>query len=291
MGMMVGIISLVIGVVLIAASFVVGIVLMRREYPGPWPLATLALILINVVVFAAFALTGMVEQAISSYGLRPASVLQGGNLPSLLTAFFMHADFWHLSGNMLALFIMGYVLERQVGSTRFLVFFMFAGLAVSAADLAMRSTSAVPAVGASGAISGVFGACLIGAPRAKAPLFFLLSMLFPIVLLIGLATPEAPIFILPLVFGVSILIIMFMILALFAPNYRITWYALPFLLAWIVAQTMLALAGLGSEVHYGAHVAGFLAGLGGWFLMRKRETKEIGMHLKGKPHQSPNTLG
>jgi len=257
-------------ILLIISSFAVGAILMRREYPGPLPVTTLVLILANVVIFAALVMAGIVEQAISGYGLRPAVILRGENLLSLLTSFFMHADWAHLSGNMMALFIMGYALEGRIGGARFLAFYMLAGLTVSAVDLAVRPGSMIPAIGASGAISGMLGACFIWAQRTKAPLFFLLSMLLPIATLIALARPS------PLTFGVSIgvylLILMFMILALFDPKYRITWYAFPFLAVWIIVQVLLAaLVGLRTGTHYWAHVAGFSAGMGWWLLLKKRE--------------------
>ncbi len=275
MGMLSHFISSLVGVALIGASFVVGVILMRKEYPGPWPLVTVALILVNVAVFAAFELTGVLDQAISNYGLRPTMVLRGVGLPTLLTSFFMHASWDHLLGNMLALFIMGYILERRVGGTRFLSFYVLAGLAVSLADLAMRSGSAIPAVGASGAISGVLGACFIGAPRAKAPLFFLLSMLSSAVALIGFVGIGLSSFFVVVAFVLSFTIFILMIYALFDTRFRITWYALPFVAVWILAQALLAAyAGLGTGVHYLAHVVGFLVGMGGWFLIRKREEAE-----------------
>jgi membrane associated rhomboid family serine protease len=140
----------------------------------------------------------------------------------------------------------------------------------------MRSASTIPAIGASGAISGVLGACFIGAPGAKAPLFFLFSMLFPIVYLIEFAGIAISHLFIVVAFVLSFTILILMIYALFDPRFRITWYALPFVAVWVIAQALLAAyAGLRTEVHYWAHVIGFLVGIGGWFLVRKKEPKEF----------------
>jgi membrane associated rhomboid family serine protease len=73
----------------------------------------------------------------------------------------------HLGGNMLYLWIFGDNLEKVMGGIRFLVFYLACGLAASFAHIFFGSSSTIPAVGASGAISGVLGGYLLLFPRNR----------------------------------------------------------------------------------------------------------------------------
>ena len=76
----------------------------------------------------------------------------------LFTAAFLHYGPLHLGMNMLALFLIGSVVEQALGHLRFLALYLAAGLAGSAGALLL--TPNAPTVGASGAIFGVLGALL-----------------------------------------------------------------------------------------------------------------------------------
>jgi membrane associated rhomboid family serine protease len=227
---------------------------------------TLTLILLNTVFFALASLTGIAEE----FGLRPASIMRGEGLHTLLTSFFMHASVTHLLGNMLILLIIGFVIERKMGAPKFLLFYLMVGLVVSVADLAMRPGSSIPSVGASGAIAGLFGACLIGATDARAPLFFLFFMLSPTLIFLMLL---GFVFLLLAVFFSMLLFIM-VILALFDPRYRKTWYLIPFLSVWVLSQALLGAVGMfAMGVHYWAHAVGIGVGLSGWLLMKREKIR------------------
>ena len=73
----------------------------------------------------------------------------------------------HLGGNMLYLWIFGDNLEHRMGHARFLVFYLLCGLAAGGAHILFNSTSNVPTVGASGAISGVLGGYLLLFPKNR----------------------------------------------------------------------------------------------------------------------------
>src|SRR6266545_4906944 len=77
----------------------------------------------------------------------------------LMTAAFLHYGPFHLILNMLALWWFGSLLERRIGSGRFLLLYLVSGLAGSAGALILYPT--VPTVGASGAIFGILGAGLV----------------------------------------------------------------------------------------------------------------------------------
>ena len=64
----------------------------------------------------------------------------------------------HIAGNMWFLWIFGNNIEDSMGHVRFVAFYLFCGIIAAAAHILLSPTSAVPAVGASGAISGIMGA-------------------------------------------------------------------------------------------------------------------------------------
>ncbi len=116
-------------------------------------------------------------QLFYSYGLIP-SVLMGHNqlpidfysVPAWLTIFtsmFMHGGFMHLAGNMLYMWIFADNIEDNLGSSRFLLFYLIAGVGAAMTQVLMDTQSQVPMIGASGAIGGVLGAYLINHPNAR----------------------------------------------------------------------------------------------------------------------------
>ena len=115
-------------------------------------------------------------QLFYSYGLIP-SVLMGHNelpmdlyaVPAYLTIFtsmFMHGGFMHLIGNMLYMWIFADNIEDNLGPSRFLIFYLLAGIGAAMTQVLMDTHSQIPMVGASGAIGGVLGAYLINHPNA-----------------------------------------------------------------------------------------------------------------------------
>ncbi len=106
------------------------------------------------------------------------------------TAMFIHGGWFHLIGNMLFLWVFGDNVEDAMGHARYAVFYAIAGLAATAAHVAVNQSDLVPAIGASGAIAGVLGAYLILYPRATItailPIFFVwMPFYLPAALLIG----------------------------------------------------------------------------------------------------------
>lgn len=87
-------------------------------------------------------------------------------------AMFLHGGWGHLLGNMLFLWVFGNNVEDVMGASRFLGFYLLCGLAAAAAHVAVAPASPVPAVGASGAISGVMGAYLMLFPRVRVRMLF-----------------------------------------------------------------------------------------------------------------------
>ncbi|MBX3462474.1 MAG: rhomboid family intramembrane serine protease [Planctomycetes bacterium] len=86
---------------------------------------------------------------------------------TLLTCTFLHGGWLHFLGNMLFLWIFGDNVEDRFGRPAFLVFYLAAGVAASAAHLLTAASSTVPTIGASGAIAGVMGAYMLLYPQSR----------------------------------------------------------------------------------------------------------------------------
>jgi membrane associated rhomboid family serine protease len=131
------------------------------------PVVTITLIVINIAVFLLELQRG--DAFITEWAFIPARF---SNEPSvdfvtLFSAMFMHGGWMHLGGNMLYLWIFGDNVEDRFGPVRFLLFYLAAGLAATFAQYAVNPASAIPNVGASGAIAGVLGAYLLMFPKAR----------------------------------------------------------------------------------------------------------------------------
>lgn len=131
------------------------------------PPITKALLIVNVAVhLLRLLLPADVDDAlVSTFAFVPARYTETGELgwPALadpITYQFLHGSFVHLGVNMLALLAFGSGVERRIGGWRMLVFFLVCGVVAAAAHLAAYPSSPAPIVGASGAISGLFGGVL-----------------------------------------------------------------------------------------------------------------------------------
>lgn len=140
------------------------------------PYVTLGLILTCIVVFALQWLhpQGFMA-AVNQWGEVPTRIIGGQPVPgtgvssywTMFTAMFMHADGWHIAGNMIALWLFGDNIEWLLGRVKFLLFYLACGLVSSGFTLLVGWESNLPGIGASGAIAGVMAAYLIFYPRAK----------------------------------------------------------------------------------------------------------------------------
>lgn len=84
---------------------------------------------------------------------------------NFLSSMFMHGDIMHIFGNMLFLWIFGDNLENLLGHVRFAAFYIVCGIAAALAQVIMEPSSAIPMLGASGAISGILGGYLLLFPK------------------------------------------------------------------------------------------------------------------------------
>jgi membrane associated rhomboid family serine protease len=126
---------------------------------------TYLIIVVNILVFlTSLSDPESYNQLIETYGLVPFHVMRGENLLTLITSMFLHADIIHLALNMLFLLVSGDAVERELGNSRFLAFYLVCGVIAGLFHSYLNSTSAIPAIGASGAIFGVLAAFAIFFP-------------------------------------------------------------------------------------------------------------------------------
>jgi rhomboid family protein len=131
------------------------------------PPVTKALLLVNVAVHVLRLLlpADADDALVSTFAFIPARYTMAAGLgwPALvdpITYQFLHGSFVHLGVNMLALLAFGSGVERRIVGWRMVVFFLVCGVVSAAAHLAAYPSSPEPIVGASGAISGLFGGVL-----------------------------------------------------------------------------------------------------------------------------------
>lgn len=134
------------------------------------PFVTYLIIAANVV---AFLWQTAVEEAgypnlVFDFGFIPArfSADPITQAPTILTSMFMHGSWLHLGGNMLFLWIFGDNVEDAIGHARYLGFYLLGGLLAAVTQMLVDPMSAMPMVGASGAIAAVLAAYLSLYPRA-----------------------------------------------------------------------------------------------------------------------------
>ena len=153
------------------------------------PAITVVLIGLNVAAWILVQGMGAeptLSQSVCELGLIPGELLgripEGYTLPmsremscvigpphwyTPLSSMFLHGGWLHLIGNMWFLWLFGNNVEDSMGHARYLVFYLLCGLAAASAQTLVNPNSAIPMVGASGAISGVMGAYIVLYPRVR----------------------------------------------------------------------------------------------------------------------------
>jgi membrane associated rhomboid family serine protease len=204
------------------------------------PYVTFALIALNTLVFVyQLSIGSTIEEFILYFGLVPAAF----SWVAVLTSMFLHGGLLHFGGNMLYLWIFGDNVEDRMGHGRYLVFYLLCGTAAALAQTISSPDSVVPMVGASGAIAGVMGAYFVLYPRSR------IVTLLPLFIFIQIV--EVP--------------------------------AIFFLGIWFVMQLLSGVGSMatatGSEpgggIAFWAHAAGFLAGISGVLVFRRRERQRV----------------
>jgi len=205
------------------------------------PYACYTIIALNALAWFLLQGAGFGEQlnaSVCDYGLIPADLFANDSFQQnesfcppqqslgwggVLSSMFMHGSWMHILGNMWFLWVFGDNVEDSMGTARFAIFYVLSGFAAAAAQVWADPSSAVPMVGASGAIGGVMGAYIMLYPRVKVHMIFIL-----IILIIPFRVP-----------------------------------AIAMLGYWILVQVVGGISSMGSTgggVAFWAHVGGFAAG-------------------------------
>jgi len=202
------------------------------------PLVNLTLIALNTVLFIVGVLAPwlLVPGARSYYdvlwelGLIPVYVASGERVYTLITSMFLHGSLVHLLGNMFYLYVFGDNIEFVMGRVRYIVFYIASGVLAALTHIAIAvmwspDSLYIPAVGASGAISGVLGAYILLFPHGRVRFIALWGWI--------------PVFLnLPAIVYIGI---------------------------WFLYQLLMGLLTVGAQVSVGvafwAHIGGFIAGL------------------------------
>ena len=151
------------------------------------PYATVTLVVLNVLAYVG---TGLQSGAslqdpttprspsalFYKWQLQPYAVKVHGRYYDLITSAFLHASLLHIASNMLALVFIGPALEQLMGRWRFTAVYLLSAIGGSAAIYAFGTKFQVTA-GASGAIFGLFAACLVLYRRLGLDLQYLIGII------------------------------------------------------------------------------------------------------------------
>jgi membrane associated rhomboid family serine protease len=174
----------------------------------------------------------VLNRFLTVYGVVPAYL----SAPTLITSMFLHGSWMHVIGNMWYLWIFGDNVEDRLGHGRFIVFYLLCGTAAALGQVLMDPTSILPTIGASGAIAGVMGAYFVLYPQSRVltliPWIFIQIVELPAIVLLGF------------------------------------WFLMQLFSAGTIAITSSSHGSGG--VAFAAHVAGFIVGVVGVFVFRKR---------------------
>jgi membrane associated rhomboid family serine protease len=199
------------------------------------PYITVTIILLNAIgwLYEVSLPHDTLNEFLTAYGVVPAYFAW----PTLITSMFLHGSWSHVIGNMWYLWIFGDNVEDRVGHGRFIVFYLLCGILAALGQVAVDPSSTLPTIGASGAIAGMMGAYFVLYPHSRVltliPWIFIQIVELPATVLLGF------------------------------------WFLMQLFSAGTLAVTA-STHGSGG-VAFAAHVVGFLSGMGGVFVFRKRE--------------------
>ncbi|MGC9013962.1 MAG: rhomboid family intramembrane serine protease [Thermoproteota archaeon] len=153
---------------------------------------TLTIIILNVLIYLITSYNNFFLES-SDYwanigGFIPSLISEPSQWYRLITSMFLHADFFHILFNMYFLYIFGRAVEEALGETRFFLLYFVSGIMASVFHAAFSFIGGplsyvVPAIGASGAISGILGAYLMlypGTSLVIGTIFFMFPIFLPI---------------------------------------------------------------------------------------------------------------
>jgi membrane associated rhomboid family serine protease len=165
---------------------------LKDENPtDTFPFITIFLIVLNCFFFLIELGQGEnLARFINAFGCIPYEIVNQIDMEpfimipvnlTIITSMFLHGGWMHIIGNMLYLWIFGNNIENRLGHIRFTIFYFFVGVLASLAQILMGTSSKIPQIGASGAISGILGAYILLFPKTKIitliPIFYFIRII------------------------------------------------------------------------------------------------------------------
>ena len=132
----------------------------------------------NIIIIAnviAFILQLIIPRFFDFFALTPVMALNGAYW-QFITYMFLHGGFWHIFINMFILSMFGALLEKSLGTRRFLILYLGSGFFSAVFYLLLSAELFIPMVGASGAIFAVITAFAFKYPNANVLMFFLFPL-------------------------------------------------------------------------------------------------------------------
>lgn len=128
-----------------------------------FPFINYSLIIANILVFLVQISASSFDGFILQYGFVPQefSLFNPLSYFFILSSMFMHGGVFHIASNLWFLHIFGDNVEDELGHFKYMGFYLAAGLIATLTQYVMDTSSIIPLIGASGAISGVTGAYFI----------------------------------------------------------------------------------------------------------------------------------
>ena len=204
------------------------------------PYVTVTIIILNALAWL-FEIS-MPRENLSVF-LQVWGVVPAAFIPvTLVSSMFLHGSWSHVIGNMWYLWIFGDNVEDRLGHGRFVAFYLLCGIVVSFGQIVLDPGSTLPMIGASGAIAGVMGAYFVLYPQSRVLTLIPLIIFWEIV--------ELP----------AIMLLGF-------------WFLMQLFSAGAIAVTASS-GGGGGGVAFMAHVAGFVFGMIGVLVFRKKQRAE-----------------
>lgn len=201
------------------------------------PYVNYVLLGVNIALFLLLGLRADYRSIVLDYGVVPAHP----QWSDFITSMFLHADIFHLGGNMLFLWIVGDNVEDVLGHLGYLGFYLVGGVVAMVPHVLLLAGSEVPCIGASGAISAVMAAYAVWFSRNRIKIWYL----------IGFFYIRAGVALVPAVVAVGL------------------WFALQLLYGLLTVRAQVS-GGVGYWVHIGGFVFGLVVALAARTLWSRR---------------------